>query len=1615
MEMKKSSFRIKLCFSALFTFFIALLLFSEKNYAQAADGFVHYYALLIGSGGYNYERHPHDEEIAANDVRKVRNTLVDFGADWRIDKITCLINDQVSKVAIENSMNAIGQIMDGDDLFFFYYSGHGSNKGLALFDWNDFSPADLCSSLDTYIPQGAKSIVVLGCCYSGIFVSEFIKIGRSNTFILSACDYNQETPFVKFGFAKNSTFCNRFCAAIDGGADELAYGNKNREVSFDEAYSYVHFWMHIYGWDLPNNPFGLDPQRYPTSGTNSPAITREVAPSETIPTINLNSPAIDITVGAGDIVDISWGDSDSDDNATISLARDTDDSQAPWAIGEHCWLAGDALMIAEDQDGVGDHYLWNTSDVPPGTYIIWGMIYDGRHTERFSRAPGRVIIKQVANVDVALVIDRSGSMSGQKIADAKAAANTFVGFMQAGDKVAVVGFETAASVYYPLTTIVNDATKTQAQNAINNIIVGDLTTIGGGIQLGQIELDKGDPNHPHAMLLLTDGIQTADPRVNTILPTIPDKTDIYTIGLGTDADQALLNQIAVQTGGTYNFAPTSTDLQLIYQRIRGKIAGQSTLANYEGTISQGATQTHSVTLDALTSSAIFSMSFQGSDVDLELVTPSSKIINPQVASTDPNISFTEGSTYDFYNILAPEPGQWTMRIIGVNVLSPESYLASVQVSSRLTMDVFLDKDEYNTNDSILLSADLEEDGQSITGAMVTAEVTAPSYSTSAYQRAIGTHREEKEGQLLGDVGGSLYGESTFASGSADVGLLTFTSTSFTLYDDGMHGDGAASDGVYANFFNNTTNDGSYTFTIKASGSTSQSGVFMRESTISTYVKATTSSTEPLGLSGQTIYTIGLDPTDRNVIYVGTNGSGVYKSTNRGGSWSSMNTGIADLRIYRLIIDPSNSNTLYVGVGSKGIFKSTNGGSSWQSRSNGLPQTSVFSLLIDKTNTNVLYAGLFDNGGIYKTTNGGDQWFSANSGIDTNVEIHALAVHPSNSQIVFAGTHNGIFYKSTNGGNSWSQINVPGHNSYIFDIVFDPSNSNTMYIATNGHGVYKSTNSGNTWFQVNSGLGDMNIYELQIDPSGKLFAGTSSSGIYTSDDGGNNWSRYPDQGTFNTVHSMAFSSVEPNAFYVGTGSGIFRVNTSATSSVGTIHVITNVPQATYTISGPATYAGNSTSWTKTGVPPGNYTISYGSVTGYIAPPSETRTLTAGGTITFNGNYSVTGTVATPIFVPSPGTYTSPVSVIINCATSGATIRYTTDGSNPTESSQVYTSSIRINTTSTIKAKAYKSGWIPSIISEATYMITGMVATPTFDPPPGTYASPVNLVLSCATSGVTIRYTKDGNIPTESSPAYTTPIQINTTTTVTARAYKSQWTPSSAAVGIYTIRTETPIWQSMIAVNDGHGGTTTLTFGLATSASDGLDSQFNETELPPTPPSGIFDARFELPITPPVYSLVDFRSGTLTSANWLIKFQPGPSGYPLTFTWSNSSLPEGSFYLKDLVTGTVVNVDMKSQTSFVLTNSGITSFKIEYSQRMVKAVAVSAGWNIVSVPLLSNNMSKNGLFPSAISSAFAFDNGYVAKDNMENGKGYWLKFSTTENVQIAGRPVELARISHGSKKR
>lgn len=167
--------------------------------------------------------------------------------------------------------------------------------------------------------------------------------------------------------------------------------------------------------------------------------------------------------------------------------------------------------------------------------------------------------------------------------------------------------------------------------------------------------------------------------------------------------------------------------------------------------------------------------------------------------------------------------------------------------------------------------------------------------------------------------------------------------------------------------------------------------------------------------------------------------------------------------------------------------------------------------------------------------------------------------------------------------------------------------------------------------------------------------------------------------------------------------------------------------------------------------------------------------------------VVTTVETPEISPASGAVASGTEVTITCTTEGASIHYTTDGTDPTSSSTTYDPSNKPTITSniTIKAIGVKDGLNNSEIASASYTIALPCATPTFSVEAGEVEKGTTVEISTETDGATIYYTTNGTTPTTSSLTYSSAITINSAMTIKAIAVKDGMLNSEVAEAAYTI--------------------------------------------------------------------------------------------------------------------------------------------------------------------------------------------------------------------------------------
>jgi photosystem II stability/assembly factor-like uncharacterized protein len=275
----------------------------------------------------------------------------------------------------------------------------------------------------------------------------------------------------------------------------------------------------------------------------------------------------------------------------------------------------------------------------------------------------------------------------------------------------------------------------------------------------------------------------------------------------------------------------------------------------------------------------------------------------------------------------------------------------------------------------------------------------------------------------------------------------------------------------------------------------------------------------------------------HVLYAGSFGLGVFRSDDRGDSWSPVNHGLTDPFVYCLAA--ADDGTIFAGTVNGGVFQSRDKGRSWQKMNAGLNRLEVKVLLIAN---GVLYAGTGD--GAYRHSPQDNRWIVVTKGLDETL-VYALAMNADQilfagtsgkgvfrdkgdgsgwkrlshglvdheglienfirvlavdkQQALYAGTFDGGVFRSSDGGQSWKPISRALPNDSIRGII---TGENGLFVAT-GRGIFKTVDHGRQWIPLNRGLTELSVQVLIASGEGGFYAGTSS-GVFRSRDEGRSW-------------------------------------------------------------------------------------------------------------------------------------------------------------------------------------------------------------------------------------------------------------------------------------------------------------------------------------------------------------------------------------------------------------------------------------------------------------------------------------------------------------------------------
>jgi photosystem II stability/assembly factor-like uncharacterized protein len=319
----------------------------------------------------------------------------------------------------------------------------------------------------------------------------------------------------------------------------------------------------------------------------------------------------------------------------------------------------------------------------------------------------------------------------------------------------------------------------------------------------------------------------------------------------------------------------------------------------------------------------------------------------------------------------------------------------------------------------------------------------------------------------------------------------------------------------------------------------------------TWVEARAGLENPNG-GYQHIQALAIDPRQPATLYAAAGFGGIFKSVDRGATWSLVWTGPAGVFFdaEKLAIDPA-SGTVYVLDRFYGVFRSTGGGASWAPV---LPVYGARDLAVDGRSPGRIYVGT-EAGGVYRSDDSGSSWTTANHGL-RELGFTAVAADPRTPGVLFTianplpggflGFSPQFLLRSADGGATWnSPFGDPNNSPFTNAIVADPSRPGTWYLATNAW-VLKTRDGGQTWEKANLGLRLPEfVYTLTLAPSNpdalyaigwSSFPLSNSPGIpvviFRSVDGAAQWrrARVPGREPFDLLHTLAVDPVNPAIVY-----------------------------------------------------------------------------------------------------------------------------------------------------------------------------------------------------------------------------------------------------------------------------------------------------------------------------------------------------------------------------------------------------------------------------------------------------------------------------------------------------
>ncbi|MDP6930463.1 MAG: hypothetical protein QF412_12250, partial [Planctomycetota bacterium] len=310
----------------------------------------------------------------------------------------------------------------------------------------------------------------------------------------------------------------------------------------------------------------------------------------------------------------------------------------------------------------------------------------------------------------------------------------------------------------------------------------------------------------------------------------------------------------------------------------------------------------------------------------------------------------------------------------------------------------------------------------------------------------------------------------------------------------------------------------------------------------------------------------IQPSNANVLVLGSVGGGIWRSTDAGASWNAVNDFPASLAICCITGAPGSSYTMYAGTGEgfgssrmfqqgAGIYKSADSGKTWTRLTSTANSNFnyVNRIAIPKSSWSTILAAT--TRGLFRSTNSGASWTKVLSGRLKDVEYH-----PTNGNLAVAGKDNQAYY-STTAGATWTAATGIGSGNGRVELAYAKSKPSIVYASTanvsgGNSGIYRSSDGGKTYTLRNSSINLVfgwyaNI--IWVDPTNSNLIVVGGQSLYRSTNGGTSFTNI--SGVHADQHMVlehpGYNGSSNKTVYVCNDGGIYRTSniTTATNKSG----------------------------------------------------------------------------------------------------------------------------------------------------------------------------------------------------------------------------------------------------------------------------------------------------------------------------------------------------------------------------------------------------------------------------------------------------------------------------------